>query len=83
MHQRMTTEGKAMNIYRLERAKCGYDEVSGFIVVARSEVDARRFAADEAGDEGCDVWQTVPCVCLGTAKEGVPGGVHLRDFCAG
>lgn len=46
-----------MNIYLLKRDnKVGYDEYDGFVIAANTEDEARQMAAEEAADEGKNIW---------------------------
>jgi len=82
---------KKMKLWLLRRtstsARHDYDEADGFVVRARSEAEAREFAASKCGSEGRKSWlgredgrHATSCVELqadGRAE------VVLRDFCAG
>ena len=75
------------NIYHLARkGVTRYDEVSAFVIIAASPDEARRMAADDAGDEGAYTWvdpADTSCVVIGTAlPEAIPGPV-VRSFHAG
>lgn len=71
-------------VYLIERqAVIGYDEASGFVVVARTPAEARALAAAKAGDEGPDCWLAADrstCRSLGTARPREKCGVVLRDY---
>ena len=60
-----------------------YDCAEGFVVQARSELEARGLAANEAGDEGHQFWLDYTkssCIVLSTNGE---AHVILRSFRAG
>lgn len=73
-------------LFELERLlRVGYDEVRSFVIVAASEDEARRMAADEAGDEGHYTWvddRLTSCVSIGTAYDEVRS-IVVRSFNAG
>ncbi len=75
-----------LTIFKLTRlTRVGYDEVVEFIITAMSEDEARRMAADEAGDEGHYIWvdpMVSGCYRLGRADLDTPR-VECRSFNAG
>jgi hypothetical protein len=73
-----------MNIWLLERrGKTGYDEVEGFIVIADTEEEARRYASQKPGDEGKNVWlNSLLSHCM-LVTSAWPNGVLIRSFRAG
>lgn len=63
--------------------KAPYEKAGGFVVRASDEDEARSYAADQAGDEGSDVWiDGNVTACTELAIEG-SRGVVLRDFASG
>ena len=57
-----------------------YDKAFGFVVRASSEVYARQLAAEQAGDEGKDVWlDPAKTRCQAIDPNGPPE-VFCRDF---
>ena len=72
-----------MNIYLLTREIIAkWDEVSSFVVRARTPDEARFLAADEHGDEGIDTWlspKKSKVEKIGTANSKKPG-IVLCDF---
>ena len=69
-----------MKLYHLTRNQTSYDEAREFVVRAPSEPMARRYAAEQAGDEGRDAWldpSRSTCELLTTKGE---AGVIVRDF---
>lgn len=78
-----------MIIFKLERSsvdEVDYDEVAGFVVVAKSEQAARQFAMQERGDEAGACWlssKNSTCKRIGVASRRSDEGVILRDYRAG
>jgi hypothetical protein len=78
-----------MKIFTVERKRpfeVGYDEASGFVVIAEDVVQAAAFASMEHGDEGMDFWLLKSKTVIkeiGEATAGSEPGVVLRDFNAG
>lgn len=76
-----------MNIYHLSRLKpAGYDEATGFVVVAASQEDARALAADEHGDEKPSTWiraENSAISLIGAAVGEPRARVVMRSFKAG
>jgi hypothetical protein len=57
-----------------------WDCAWGFVVRAKDEQDARRKAADDAGDEGCDAWLDAKLTsCMNLTNNG-ESGIIIRDF---
>ena len=74
-----------MNLYRLSTDCGGYDSYDSFIVAARSEEEARKFANEQHADEG-PVWvdsKLASCVVIGRACSSVAAGIVLGSFNAG
>ena len=83
-----------MDLYRLTRIAPDYEDVSGFVVVAVDEIDARALPAAERncggecrdhrernGDVRPCVWQsetTATCEWIGVAADGWTSSVVLR-----
>ena len=83
-----------MDLYRLARIAPDYEDVSGFVVVAADEADARALPAAESncgsecrghrernGDVRPCVWQseaTATCERLGAAADGWTSSVVMR-----
>lgn len=60
-----------------------YDCADGFVIRAETETAARRYATEQAGDEGKLVWAwSLKSLCVELTAEGEPG-VVLQDFHAG
>ncbi len=57
-----------------------YDKAFGFVVRASSEVHARQVAAEEAGDEGPDVWLDAAKTRCEVIDSNGPPCVLCRDF---
>jgi hypothetical protein len=74
-----------MNIYALKREKgVKADEMTAFVVIAETELGARKLAAQSAGDEGAYPWAfEATAVKVGTAESGIMTGVLLGSFNAG
>ena len=73
-----------MNLYHLTllptRHSVGHEIISGFVIRAASESDARLFASRAAGDEGPLLWlDSRTSSCLPLTHEGDPQ-IILRDF---
>jgi hypothetical protein len=65
------------------KAPWGYDCSYAFIIRAETEEEARRFAAQQKGDEGEAVWLNPALTsCSELTADGEPG-VILRDFLCG
>lgn len=47
---------KLWELYPVEDWKPWYDRAFGFVVRAETELEARKLAAGDAGNEGSDVW---------------------------
>ena len=61
----------------------GLDCNYGFVIRAKDEETARKYAANHAADEGPKVWlNTVFTTCIEIQDEG-EGGIILMDFRAG
>jgi hypothetical protein len=75
---------RVMQLYLVERiGSTGYDEAAGFVIRADTPKDARKMAANEAGDEGPHTWMdTRYSTCKVLTGEG-PAGIVLTDFLAG
>lgn len=72
-----------MKLWLLKRTdRIGYDECDGFVVRAKTETDARALAAEQAGDEGKDVWLSPAVTCTELTAKGEPG-IVLSSFNAG
>lgn len=82
-----------MKIYKLEPTQLGrdsqiwgWDSYDAFIVIAKSEQDARTFAGDKHGTEG-NVWidpRYVKCRVVGTPDSNLTEpGIILGSFNAG
>lgn len=72
-------------IYLVERTDStqGYDEYDSFVVVAKSPGQARQFCAEEAADEGPNVWLNAQTTLLAKSViEGEPR-IVLGSFNAG
>ena len=73
-----------MNIYLLEREDgVGYDEYDGFVIIERTEQNAREKANSQPGAEG-QIWANetkVRCQKVGTSN--LPAGVLLGSYNAG
>lgn len=75
------TDRKFYILKRLDDA--GYDEATGFVVLAYTSKAARRFASAQAGDESDLVWlEPLRSSCKELHTNG-PVGVVLRSFKAG
>jgi hypothetical protein len=80
-----------MDIYFLGRILhndnyVGSDEAESFVVITDSELSARYYAADNAGDEGADTWVNTAlsfCRHIGFARKNAVEGVVCRSFNAG
>jgi hypothetical protein len=74
-----------MDIYTLRREEdAGVDEAYAFVVIAPSELEARKMAAQGAGDEGAYPWAfEAAAVKAGTAVPGMVAGILLRGFNSG
>lgn len=75
-----------MFIYHVERTdRIGYDECAGFVIVARSENEARTIAAANAGDEMSPVWlYQATVVQLGNSELPIAESrIVMRDYRAG
>lgn len=74
---------KDMVIFRLtgrEDIGAAYEPVAGFIITARSEIDARALASTDPGDEGSDYWLLeANCEAVGYALPGVTAQILIRD----
>ena len=70
-----------MNIYKIHRiSRTGYDEAIGFVIRAENVAKARLIAKDNCGDEDRRVWTHADILLIGTAENGFPEEVILRDF---
>jgi hypothetical protein len=73
-----------LNIYKLTRAKCGYDELTAAVVCASCPEDARHWASTVCGDEGRKPWLTTANVeQVGGAAVGLSPGILCVNFHAG
>jgi hypothetical protein len=77
-------KGIEMKLWLIEQsAQVDWDEAVGFVIRAESEVEARKMASKEAGDEGAVTWLDIAhsnCVELNSKGE---GAIILRAFKAG
>ena len=74
-----------MKLWLLKRPEddCSWDEYDGFVIRAQNEVQARRIASENPGDEGASVWlSSVLSTCEELKNQGIPG-IVLSDFMAG
>ena len=85
--RRVITPELPFQIYVLERydPDWDYNENYGFVVVARSEKEARQLAYDASvisGDEDSGLWlqDSTTCEQIGTALFGIGSRIVLRDF---
>lgn len=72
-----------MKLYHAYRDDWGWDCVSGFVIRAESEKQARAIAAANSGDEGASTWtdpEVSKCEILRPDGE---SGIIMRDFHAG
>lgn len=61
-----------------------YDVADGFVVSARTEIQARQLAAAKHGHEGAAVWLSfLDTACYRLPQPGAGPHVVLRDFRAG
>lgn len=71
-----------MNLYLIKRTEVAFlDEVAGFVIRAKTPIDAREWASRNAGMEGGDVWlveSSSTCSLLAQDVEG-DEDVLLRD----
>lgn len=80
-----------MNLYllRLDGTSANfpnYDVALGFVISAPDEVEAREWAAKNAGDEEADAWlepRYSTCIIIARDVNSKTAGVILRDFNAG
>jgi hypothetical protein len=76
-----------MYIWKLERSEADHDEMSGLVLVAETESDARQIAHDGSrGDQSPDAWfaPTTTVTAIGEALPGLESGtVILTDFLEG
>ncbi len=75
-------------IYLVERHPLlvHYDQVSGFVIVAKNVTQARAIAAQQSTDEGEEVWfnyDKSSCTLMGQALTGCRTGVIMFAFKAG
>jgi hypothetical protein len=61
----------------------GYDECNGFIIRARSVIEARQIAACDAGDEGAGAWMDESLSSCEKLTKAGNVGIILRSFLAG
>ena len=72
-----------MDLWNLKNLDSGLDIVAEFVVRAESEDDARRFASEQAGDEGPGQWlDPALSSCEKVVKKG-KAGVVVRAFVPG
>ena len=72
-----------MKLWRLERATCDYDEMLGFVIRAKTALDARRIASEKRGTESKIEWLDVlKSTCVEIEQEGEEC-VILDSFNAG
>ena len=57
-----------------------WDKSFGFVVRAKSEQDAREYAAKERGDEGADTWRDPALTSCEVLPARGEAGVILTDF---
>ncbi len=76
-----------MKLWIMERLKggpkIGYDEYASFVIRAKTEEDARAFAAANAGGESGKIWLNARLSSCETLKAQGVAGVVLGDFNAG
>lgn len=76
-----------MYIWKLERNEATHDEMSGLVVVAETDADARQIAHDGSrGDQSPDAWFSPDTIvtAVGEALPGLESGtVILTDFLEG
>lgn len=75
-----------MNFYLLEGSPTGWDVANGFVIRAPNEMDARRLAAEQAGDERAEFWLNPnESTCVDILEQPYNGQpeVLLRSFRAG
>mgnify|MGYP000305285020 CR=1 FL=1 len=66
--------------------KPDYDTMKSAVIAARSHIDARKLASQNAGDEGGDAWMDgAKSTCRRIAKQSIyhEPSVIARDFTAG
>ena len=72
-----------MAIYLLTRTdRPGWDENLGLVVRAKDEREARALAAEQANDEGADIWWNPKTACTPVELDG-PSDTILVSFRAG
>ena len=69
-----------LNIYLLQREVQQYDEISGFVVVAKDETEARTIANNNCADEG-EIWECTDIECKNVGVSNIGNSVVLlRDM---